>query len=187
MNEQVYLVHHGIKGQKWGVRKYQNEDGTYTAAGRERYFKEGAAYKVGNAGNDNQRQRSYDSFKTLNGSSDSGKAAKAAASLYGHHLLTMNTDKKGLDQYAHNRAAGKNVLASAFKPVMGSALRDIGTSAGVGIVAGVIGGLGGLDGPSIGTYAATGVLAIKSLVRFGRSVRNTVQGYKEYKRERDSE
>ena len=31
------LYHHGIKGQKWGVRRFQNEDGSYTAAGRKRY------------------------------------------------------------------------------------------------------------------------------------------------------
>ena len=31
------LYHHGIKGMKWGVRKYQNEDGSLTAAGRSRY------------------------------------------------------------------------------------------------------------------------------------------------------
>lgn len=30
------LCHHGIKGQKWGVRRYQNKDGSYTAAGRRR-------------------------------------------------------------------------------------------------------------------------------------------------------
>lgn len=32
-----YLSHRGIKGQKWGVRRYQNEDGSYTAKGRKRY------------------------------------------------------------------------------------------------------------------------------------------------------
>lgn len=34
---EYYLVHHGIKGQKWGVRRYQNEDGSYTEAGKSRY------------------------------------------------------------------------------------------------------------------------------------------------------
>ena len=31
------LYHHGIKGQKWGIRRYQNEDGTLTAAGKAKY------------------------------------------------------------------------------------------------------------------------------------------------------
>lgn len=33
------LYHHGIKGQKWGIRRYQNEDGSLTAAGKKRYIK----------------------------------------------------------------------------------------------------------------------------------------------------
>ena len=32
-----FLAHHGILGQKWGVRRYQNEDGTLTEAGKRRY------------------------------------------------------------------------------------------------------------------------------------------------------
>lgn len=31
-----YLSHHGIKGQKWGVRRFQNKDGSLTAAGKRR-------------------------------------------------------------------------------------------------------------------------------------------------------
>ena len=30
------LYHHGILGQKWGVRRYQNPDGSYTSAGKKR-------------------------------------------------------------------------------------------------------------------------------------------------------
>ena len=45
MNRQTYyedyLIHHGIKGMKWGVRRYQNPDGSLTAAGKNKYYTNG--------------------------------------------------------------------------------------------------------------------------------------------------
>ena len=35
MNE-TWLAHHGIKGQRWGIRRFQNKDGSLTSAGKKR-------------------------------------------------------------------------------------------------------------------------------------------------------
>lgn len=37
MDNRVFLAHHGIKGQKWGIRRYQNPDGSLTPEGKIRY------------------------------------------------------------------------------------------------------------------------------------------------------
>lgn len=34
------LYHHGVKGQKWGIRRYQNKDGSRTSAGKKHYSKD---------------------------------------------------------------------------------------------------------------------------------------------------
>lgn len=69
MYEQHYLKHWGIKGMKWGVRRYQNEDGTLTDAGIRRYNRDadekgydrtsgtGARYKVVGEGKNQRNER----------------------------------------------------------------------------------------------------------------------------------
>lgn len=41
---QDYLCHHGVKGMKWGVRRYQNKDGSLTAAGKKRLSENAGSY-----------------------------------------------------------------------------------------------------------------------------------------------
>lgn len=36
--KQDFLMHHGILGQRWGIRRYQNKDGSLTEAGKARYL-----------------------------------------------------------------------------------------------------------------------------------------------------
>lgn len=43
-NDPNTLMHYGIKGMKWGVRRYQNYDGTYTKKGLARYKQSEAKY-----------------------------------------------------------------------------------------------------------------------------------------------
>lgn len=46
------LEHHGVKGQKWGVRRFQNKDGSLTSAGRKRYSKDNVRRQVAKTSSD---------------------------------------------------------------------------------------------------------------------------------------
>lgn len=37
LTNEDYIAHHGILGMKWGIRRFQNKDGSLTSAGRKRY------------------------------------------------------------------------------------------------------------------------------------------------------
>ena len=57
---QEYLAHHGIKGQRWGVRRFQYEDGSLTPEGRARYLKEldKTTRKAASASSERKRDKS---------------------------------------------------------------------------------------------------------------------------------
>lgn len=62
MEYPTYLIHYGTPGQKWGERKYQNEDGTWTEEGKERR-------RVGKE-NDTVESRTENYIKTIKSLSD---------------------------------------------------------------------------------------------------------------------
>lgn len=49
------LTHYGIRGQKWGQRRFQNEDGSYTQEGKERYGRSKSSGRTGGIGKKSHR------------------------------------------------------------------------------------------------------------------------------------
>lgn len=82
MNDTNYLVHHGIEGQKWGVRRFQNRDGSLTEEGRKRYGYSSEMSSVKDAYRNKQRayrvnKSEYERSKVRSHDKDSIREAKA--------------------------------------------------------------------------------------------------------------
>ena len=77
-NEELYVLqHHGIKGQRWGVRRYQNTDGSLTTLGQHRFNRLNSKADKFDAKRDKQIEKIDSSRTRLGKSFHNRKAAKA--------------------------------------------------------------------------------------------------------------
>ena len=106
-NDELY--HYGIKGQKWGVRRYQNKDGTLTSAGKKRYDTNESTKTKSKGLTDKQK-----------------KALKTGVAIAGTILLAYGAHKVINDPKA--LSAGKKVIDSMMKDT-GSIKKAITSSA----------------------------------------------------------
>lgn len=104
------LYHHGIKGQRWGVRRFQNKDGSYTSAGKKRY---GISEQIGK-----DLKKSYaETFKEAHGlsNSDSKKAADEYSKFVKKAVIVgASAAALGVGIYAY-KYAGRNYLDNVIK------------------------------------------------------------------------
>ena len=93
--EKNYLVHFGIKGQRWGVRRFQNPDGTLTDRGK-RYYKKADEKFVKKKSDKIFKKASQQSTKEMKKFVKKdlrGKKGRTAINIYNKKLASVMRDK----------------------------------------------------------------------------------------------
>ena len=119
------LYHHGIKGQKWGVRRFQNPDGTLTAAGRKRYTDEnGRGDSSGNGRKRGLTDRQKKAIKV--GAAIAGTTAVAALAAYAGSKYVKEAKEVAAAFNAH--AETRDIISKERKYALNEIERDYGRS-----------------------------------------------------------
>lgn len=120
------LAHHGIKGQKWGVRRYQDQNGTLTSEGKERYrTNQGTKEIIGNSDTYSKlvgpHKRQYVNYGKSSGAKrgfliglGTGAAAGAGKTIF---ETVVNRNKLGSGEFTTNRVINRfirNTMIGAF-------------------------------------------------------------------------
>lgn len=118
MGENV-LAHYGIRGMKWGVRRYQNKDGSLTAAGKKRYSGDG-----GNAGTTKSTTSSSSGRKKVSEMTDDELNRAVRRLQLEQQYRQLNPEKVSAGQKFVNKVA-KDVIIPAATTVARNAVQKV--------------------------------------------------------------
>jgi hypothetical protein len=124
------LYHYGVKGMKWGVRRYRNYDGSYTKAGLKRYDESLAKYEKADA-RYKKAKSDYKAAKKTGTSTDGMKTEITNAKLNRkttkqklekdyRHLKLDKLGDQGKDLYASGKTITGNKKTSEMLSTIGS-------------------------------------------------------------------
>lgn len=137
--DNTYLCHHGVKGMHWGVRRYQNEDGSYTDKGRKRYGTQAARkyYKIDRL---KRRQEHTESFRTYR---HLDKRIRKVQTRYDRKVsgLTEQDINRGRQRVAGARAMRRKVGVAVGTSTAALGLAALGLNP-IGASVGVLGAVG---------------------------------------------
>lgn len=112
------LYHYGVKGQKWGVRRYQNKNRTLTSAGKKRYKESYSDWEKAQNLADKKWDQVSSQYKSLgknavsrmiNAAKGTSSEAKKYSKSYSDWEKSQNIADKKWDQVSENyKKLGKN-------------------------------------------------------------------------------
>ena len=107
------LYHHGIKGQKWGVRRYQNKDGSYTTEGKIRYEVDPKTNSMSSKGSKRYYKDTMGAFKGGREYRDREAIASKAyiaerqKTFHNDHIKNLQSKKRVADELGQVKKSGR--------------------------------------------------------------------------------
>ena len=176
------LYHYGIKGQKWGIRRYQNEDGSLTAEGKKRYYEKGAVLFDTMLSERNKYNKKFDKLTTkMEAKKAAGKKIsrldRMRATYYGKNVRYQDKRAANLDKWLPREERARSAMGKAMIPGL--------VASGAAIAKGVYDNnkdnYEGAENAAIVAQIANAVAAFSGVTAYEIS-QNKSGNYKEYKK-----